>query len=52
MIPYVIAKGYHTAYVVTANISFAFTIYGMKCGLTWDVPVWIVDVCGCCRVGP
>ena len=33
MIPYVIAKGYHTAYVVTANISFAFTIYGMK----WDL---------------
>ena len=25
------AKPYHTAYVVTANTSFAFTIYGMKC---------------------
>jgi len=30
------AKWHHTAYVVTANTSFAFTIYGMKCGLTWD----------------
>ena len=27
------AKWYHTAYVVTANTSFAFTIYGMK----WDL---------------
>ena len=27
-------KWYHTAYVVTANTSFAFTIYGMK----WDLP--------------
>ena len=26
-------KWYHTAYVVTANTSFAFTIYGMK----WDL---------------
>ena len=32
------SKWYHTAYVVTANTSFAFTIYGMKCGLTWDLP--------------
>ena len=29
-----LAKWGHTAYVVTANTSFAFTIYGMK----WDLP--------------
>ena len=36
LLAWLATKVYHTAYVVTTDTSFAFTIYGMKCGLTWD----------------